>query len=60
MAGERAKTSSGGMSSGKKAGIAVGVIVGAGVVVLGAFVYKKRRQNIERSQYGYAARRELL
>ena len=53
-------SSSGGMSSGKKAGIALGVIIGAGVVVLGALVYKRRRQNIQRSQYGYAARRELL
>lgn len=60
MAGDRGKSSSEGMSSGKKAGIAVGVIVAAGVVVLGALVYKKRRQNMQRSQYGYAARRELL
>ncbi|CAJ1979309.1 unnamed protein product [Sphenostylis stenocarpa] len=60
LAGNSGKSSSGGMSSGKKAGVAVGVIVAAGVVVLGAFVYKKRRQNIQRSQYGYAARRELL
>ncbi|KAL2328615.1 hypothetical protein Fmac_022042 [Flemingia macrophylla] len=59
--GDGESSSSGGrMSSGKKAGIAVGVIVGAGVVALGAVVYKKRRQNIQRSQYGYAARRELL
>ncbi|KAI4334406.1 hypothetical protein L6164_019104 [Bauhinia variegata] len=52
--------SSGGMSGGKKAGIAIGVIVAAGVVGLAALVYKKRQQNIRRSQYGYAARRELL
>ncbi|XP_047175144.1 vegetative cell wall protein gp1-like [Vigna umbellata] len=60
LAGHNGKSSSEGMSSGKKAGIALGVIVGAGVVVLGAVVYKKRRQNMQRSQYGYAARRELL
>ena len=52
--------SSGGMSAGKKAGIAVGVIAVAGVGVLGCMVYRKRRQNIQRSEYGYAARRELL
>jgi len=48
------------MSSGKKAGIAVGVIAAVGVVALGAMVVKKRRQNIQRSEYGYTARRELL
>ncbi|XP_050214038.1 vegetative cell wall protein gp1-like [Mercurialis annua] len=51
---------SSGLSGGKKAGIAVGVIVAGGVVGLGAFVYKKRQDNLRRSQYGYAARRELL
>ncbi|XP_018856600.1 vegetative cell wall protein gp1-like [Juglans regia] len=57
---DEAKDSSGGTSSGKKAGIIVGVVVAAGVVVLAGFVYKKRRDNIRRSQYGYAARREIL
>ncbi|KAL5990668.1 hypothetical protein ACLOJK_011571 [Asimina triloba] len=52
--------SGGGMKDGQKAGIAIGVIIGAGIVGLGGFVYKKRRDNIRRSQYGYAARRELL
>lgn len=53
-------SSGGGMSGGKKAGIAVGVVAGACVVGLGALVYKKRQQNIRRSQYGYAARRDIL
>lgn len=50
----------GGMSGGKKAGIALGVILAAGVVVVGGLVYKKRQDNIRRAQYGYAARTELL
>ncbi|KAL6199933.1 hypothetical protein ACLB2K_029715 [Fragaria x ananassa] len=50
----------GGMSVGKKAGIGVGVIVGVGLVGLGGFVYKRRQDNIRRSQYGYAAGREML
>ncbi|XP_004505989.1 uncharacterized protein [Cicer arietinum] len=54
------KSTEGGMSSGKKAGIAVGVIAGVSVVALGAIVMKKRRENIQRSEYGYAARTELL
>ncbi|XP_058735002.1 classical arabinogalactan protein 10-like [Vicia villosa] len=58
--GDDDEKSTGGMSSGKKAGIAVGVIASVCVVGLGAMVYKKRRQNIQRSEYGYTARRELL
>ncbi|CAJ2654412.1 hypothetical protein L195_g035588 [Trifolium pratense] len=54
------KSSGGGTSAGKKAGIALGVIAAVGVVAVGAMVYKKRRQNIQRSEYGYTARRELL
>ncbi|PPD69396.1 hypothetical protein GOBAR_DD33723 [Gossypium barbadense] len=50
----------GGMSAGKKAGIVVGVLIAACLVVVGGLVYKKRRDNIRRSQYGYAARAELL
>ncbi|KAL1544141.1 proline-rich receptor-like protein kinase PERK10 [Salvia divinorum] len=52
--------SSGGISSGQKVGVAVGVIAGACIVGAGVVVYKKRQQNIQRSQYGYAARREIL
>ncbi|KAG8387684.1 hypothetical protein BUALT_Bualt02G0046900 [Buddleja alternifolia] len=52
--------SSGGMSGGKKAGIAIGVIGAACVAGVGVLVYKKRQQNIQRSQYGHAARREFL
>ncbi|XP_062170908.1 proline-rich receptor-like protein kinase PERK2 [Alnus glutinosa] len=52
--------SSEGMSGAKKGGIAIGVILAAGLVVVGGFVYKKRRDNIRRTQYGYAARREIL
>lgn len=58
--GHEGKDSSGEMSGAKKGGIAVGVVLAAGLVVLGGFVYKKRRDNIRRSQYGYAARREIL
>ncbi|WCJ41029.1 hydroxyproline-rich glycoprotein family protein [Euphorbia peplus] len=51
---------SSGMNGGKKAGITFGVIGAAAVVGVGALVYKKRQDNIRRSQYSYAARRELL
>ncbi|XVE79749.1 hypothetical protein DITRI_Ditri14bG0081600 [Diplodiscus trichospermus] len=50
----------GGMSGGRKAGIVVAVVVAACLVGFGGLVYKKRRDNIRRSQYGYDARRELL
>ncbi|MCD7457404.1 hypothetical protein HAX54_035027 [Datura stramonium] len=53
-------SSDGGMNGGKKAGVAFGVIAAACVVGLGALVYKKRRQNIRRAQFGYAARRDFL
>ncbi|XP_052191556.1 vegetative cell wall protein gp1-like [Diospyros lotus] len=58
--GEEANESSGGLKGGQKAGIAIGVVAAACVVGFGALVYKKRQQNIQRSQYGYAARREIL
>ncbi|KAJ9178129.1 hypothetical protein P3X46_010039 [Hevea brasiliensis] len=57
--GDQAKEDSG-MSGGKKAGIALGVILALCVVVVGGLVYKKRQDNIRRSRYGYAARGELL
>ncbi|KAG6433634.1 hypothetical protein SASPL_105249 [Salvia splendens] len=52
--------STGGMSVGQKAGVAAGVITGAFVVGAGVVVCKKRQQNIQWSQYGYAARREIM
>ncbi|XP_009367083.2 alpha carbonic anhydrase 8 [Pyrus x bretschneideri] len=58
--GDGEEFSEGGISTGKKAGIAFGVIVGVSLVGLGGFVYKKRQDNVRRSQYGYAARREIL
>jgi len=58
--GHEVEGSSEGMSGAKKGGIAIGVILAAGLVLVGGFVYKKRRDNIRRSQYGYAARREIL
>ncbi|KAL6510912.1 hypothetical protein OROGR_022036 [Orobanche gracilis] len=51
---------SGGMSGGKKTGVAVGVIASVCIVGVGALVYKKRQMNIQRSQYGYAGRRDML
>ncbi|PPD86826.1 hypothetical protein GOBAR_DD16223 [Gossypium barbadense] len=50
----------GGLNGGKKAGIVVGVVAAACLVGFGGLVYKKRQDNIRRSQYGYAARREIL
>ncbi|KAL0784873.1 hypothetical protein Bca101_001118 [Brassica carinata] len=50
--GTERESSSGG---GKKAGIAVGVIAAASMVGLGGYVLKKRRENIRRSRYEYAA-----
>ncbi|KAG0491753.1 hypothetical protein HPP92_005151 [Vanilla planifolia] len=40
----------GGMSGGKKAAVSIGVVIGAGLVGLGAFVYKKRRENARRAR----------
>ncbi|KAJ8535527.1 hypothetical protein K7X08_023247 [Anisodus acutangulus] len=54
------KSSGGGMTGGKKAGIAVGVMAAVCFVGLGALVYKKRQQNIQRTQFGSDARREIL
>ncbi|URE00838.1 Hydroxyproline-rich glycoprotein family protein [Musa troglodytarum] len=49
-----------GMSGGKKAGLAMGVVLGVAVLAGGAVMYKKRRDNIRRSRYGYATRMEML
>ncbi|KAH0746823.1 hypothetical protein KY285_008480 [Solanum tuberosum] len=57
---DESSSSDGGMNGGKKAGVAFGVVAAACVVGLGALVYKKRRQNIRRAQFGYAARRDFL
>jgi hypothetical protein len=48
------------MSGGKKVGIAIGVIFAFVLVGLGGVVYKKRKDNVRRGQYGYGARREML
>ncbi|XP_022846410.1 proline-rich receptor-like protein kinase PERK12 [Olea europaea var. sylvestris] len=45
-------SSSGGLNSGQKAGVAVAVVASACIVGVGALVYKKRQQNVRRSQYG--------
>ncbi|XP_057782646.1 classical arabinogalactan protein 4-like [Salvia miltiorrhiza] len=49
-----------GMSGGKKAGIAMGVIAAGCVVGIAAVVYKKRQQNIRRAQYSYTDRRDFM
>lgn len=56
---EHSKSSSG-MSTGRKAGVAVAVVFGVAFAAGGFVIYKKRQENILRSQYGYAVRRELL
>ncbi|KAL2507524.1 classical arabinogalactan protein 1-like [Forsythia ovata] len=53
-------SSSSGMNGGQKAGVAVAVVAGACIVGLVALIYKKRKHNVRRSEYGYAARREIL
>ncbi|XP_022986136.1 proline-rich receptor-like protein kinase PERK12 [Cucurbita maxima] len=58
--GVESESSKGGMNGGKKAGIAVGVIAAACFVGIGGIVYKKRQDNIRRSQYGNAARSSFL
>ncbi|KAK2424765.1 alpha carbonic anhydrase [Trifolium repens] len=49
-----------GMSGSKKAGIAIGIIVAASVLMLAGMVYKKRKQNIRRNQYNYAVGRDIV
>ncbi|KAF8102338.1 hypothetical protein N665_0198s0051 [Sinapis alba] len=50
--GREGEKSSGG---GRKAGIAFGVIAAASMVCVGGYMLKKRRDNIRRSRYEYAA-----
>ncbi|KAG2299887.1 hypothetical protein Bca4012_011458 [Brassica carinata] len=52
VSGMEGQKSSGG---GKKAGIAFGVIAAASMVCIGGYMLKKRRDNIRRSRYEYAA-----
>lgn len=49
-----------GLNGGQKAGVAIGVLAGSGLIVFGGLVYKKRRRNIRRSRYSYAARDTFL
>ncbi|XP_058780110.1 alpha carbonic anhydrase 8-like [Vicia villosa] len=49
-----------GMSGSKKAGIAIGIIVAASVLMLAGMVYKKRKQNLRRNQYIYGVRRDIM
>ncbi|KAL7616893.1 hypothetical protein Lser_V15G02504 [Lactuca serriola] len=57
---EPKEPSSEGMSGGKKAGVAFGVIAAACFVGFGGIVYRKRQQNIRRAQYSYAARMDFI
>ncbi|VVA12251.1 PREDICTED: classical arabinogalactan [Prunus dulcis] len=54
------KGSSGGLSGGQKAGIVFGVLIGAGLIGFGGFVYKKRKDNMRRGRFGAAARTTFL
>ncbi|CAA7025000.1 unnamed protein product [Microthlaspi erraticum] len=54
MEGEES-SGDGGNGGGKMAGIAVGAIAAASMVGVGGYVLKKRRENIRRSRYEYAA-----
>lgn len=49
-----------GMSGLKKAVIAIGAIIGVGTIVIGALVYKKRRDNMTRARYTYFTEGEFL
>ncbi|KAL1201390.1 hypothetical protein V5N11_036395 [Cardamine amara subsp. amara] len=48
------------MSGLKKAGIAIGAILGVGAIVIGALVYKKRRDNMTRARYTYFSQGDFL
>lgn len=49
------KPSGGGLNGGQKAGEAIGVHAGTGLIAFGGLVYKKPCDNIRRSRYGFAA-----
>ncbi|KAL8247597.1 hypothetical protein R6Q59_008813 [Mikania micrantha] len=51
---------SSGLSGGQKAGIAIGVLAGAGLIGFATMVYMKRRSNIQRARFGVLARRSQL
>ncbi|CAN8247282.1 unnamed protein product [Cochlearia groenlandica] len=57
---EKARDEYNGMSALQKAGIAVGAILGVGAIVIGALVYKKRRDNLIRARYTYFSQGEFL
>ncbi|MFS7907356.1 hypothetical protein Hanom_Chr01g00070371 [Helianthus anomalus] len=58
---EEAKESdSGGMSGGKKVGVAFGLIGAACFVGFGGVLYRKRQQNIRRARYSQSARLEFF
>lgn len=63
QAGPKSKSGSsggGGLNGGQKAGIVIGVLIGAGLLGFGGMVYKKRRYNLARGRFGYAARTSVL
>ncbi|KAK1411969.1 hypothetical protein QVD17_32860 [Tagetes erecta] len=53
-------SSSGGMSRGKKVGVAFGLLAAACLVGFGGMVYRKRQQNIRRTRYSQSARLEFF
>ncbi|KAI4304684.1 hypothetical protein MLD38_040160 [Melastoma candidum] len=48
-----------GLNGGSKAGVVLGVVVCAALVVVGGIVYRKRRENIRRQQDAYSGRGEI-
>ncbi|WCJ19334.1 hypothetical protein M5689_001630 [Euphorbia peplus] len=52
--------SSGGLKGGQKAGIVMGTLAGAGLLVFGGMIYKTRRSNMKRERLASAARTPML